>query len=262
MPNFENLEVIADGERASLFLNEPDALNPLRAATLQSLVDAADWLNQQPQLKVVVIGGRGRAFCAGADVGLVGPARSPDAPGPREMADLGRKMADAVEGIEAVTVARIHGHCVGGGVVLATACDLRLASSDAAFRIPEVDLGIPLAWGGMPRLVRDIGALMTRELVMTCRVFDAEEAHRVGFLNRVVAGPELDAAVEAMVAELVGKSRYALLSTKRQAQAITAGMVGLPGSVLDADLLVAGLRDPEGQEKAKAYLNRVFARRK
>lgn len=262
MPDFANLEVLADGERATIFLNEPDSLNPLRAVTLQSLVDAAGWLNQQPQLKVVVIAGRGRSFCAGADVQLVGPKADPGVPGPRQMADLGRKMADAIEGIQAVTIAQIHGHCVGGGVVLATACDLRLAATGSSFRIPEVDLGIPLAWGGMPRLVRDIGAIMTRELVMTCRVFDAAEAREIGFLNRVVPEEALDAEVEAMARALMGKSQYALLSTKRQTQAITAGMVGLPGAVLDADLLVAGLRDPEGQKKAASYLGRVFSRKK
>jgi enoyl-CoA hydratase/carnithine racemase len=259
MPNFENLEVVVDGERATIFLNEPGNLNPLRAATLRSLIAASAWLDQQPQLKVVVVAGRGRSFCAGADVQLVGPDAKPGAPGPRAMADLGRQMADAVEGMHAVTIAQIHGHCIGGGVVLVSACDLRVAAAGASFRIPEVDLGIPLAWGGMPRLIRDIGPVMTRELVMTCRSFAADEARSIGFLNRVVPENELHSVVEDLARQLLDKAQYALLSTKRQTQAITSGMVGLPGSLLDADLLVAGLRDPEGREKAQAYLGRVFA---
>ncbi|MDG1958245.1 MAG: enoyl-CoA hydratase/isomerase family protein [Candidatus Binatia bacterium] len=261
MRNFENLEVVVDGARATIFLNEPGNLNPLRETTLRSLIAASAWLDEQPQLKVVVVAGRGRAFCAGADVQLVGSDAAPGAPGPRAMADLGREMADAIEGIRAVTIASIHGHCIGGGVVLASACDLRVAASTASFRIPEVDLGIPLAWGGMPRLVRDIGPVMTRELVLTCRKFTASEAKDIGFLNRVVPDSELEASVSELADELLDKAQYALLSTKRQTRAITAGMVGLPGSLLDADLLVAGLRDPEGREKAEAYLRRVLSGR-
>jgi enoyl-CoA hydratase/carnithine racemase len=113
----------------------------------------------------------------------------------------------------------------------------------------------------MPRLVRDIGPVMTRELVLTCRKFTAGEAKDIGFLNRVVPDNELEASVSELADQLLDKAQYALLSTKRQTRAITAGMVGLPGSLLDADLLVAGLRDPEGREKAEAYLRRVLSSR-
>ena len=85
-------------------------------------------------------------------------------------------MAEAMENLSAVSVASIRGHCVGGGVVLAATCDLRIAASDARFSIPEIDLGIPLAWGGIPRLVREVGPALTKELVMTCRPFGADEA--------------------------------------------------------------------------------------
>src|SRR5690606_19166115 len=117
---------------------------------------------------------------AGAD-GAVGSGGSPA--DPREAADAGRRAADALEAMRPVTVARIHGHCVGGAVVLAAACDLRVAAASTRFAIPEVDLGIPLAWGGIPRLVREIGPALTKELVMTCRPFGADEAKAAGLLN-------------------------------------------------------------------------------
>ncbi|HAC80117.1 MAG TPA: hypothetical protein DCG06_07460, partial [Deltaproteobacteria bacterium] len=82
MRNFENLEVVVDGARATIFLNEPGNLNPLRETTLRSLIAASAWLDEQPQLKVVVVAGRGRAFFAGAAVQLVGSAAAPGAPGP------------------------------------------------------------------------------------------------------------------------------------------------------------------------------------
>ena len=89
-------------------------------------------------------------------------------------------MADAIEQMRATTIVRLHGHIVGGGVVLASACDMRVAAEDARFSIPEIELGIPLAWGGIPRLVREIGPAMTKELVMTCRPFTSQEAKALG----------------------------------------------------------------------------------
>ncbi len=98
-------------------------------------------------------------------------------------------------------------------MVLAGDCVLRVAAEGTRFSIPEIDLGIPLAWGGIPRLVREIGPALTKELVMTCRPFDAEEALGAGFLNRVVSAGELDPAVEEMAAMLASKAKLALLAT-------------------------------------------------
>src|SRR5581483_5501941 len=187
---FTTLEVTSSGSQARIALNRPEKLNPLSTATLHELVEAARLLDAQPAVKVVIITGNGRAFSAGADLASFGASRGTDTPATahstREGADAGRLMAEAIEGMRAVTIARIHGHCVGGGLVLAAACDLRVAAVDTKFSIPEVDLGIPLAWGGIPRLVRDIGPALTKELVMTCRPFDAAEAKEIGFVNRVV----------------------------------------------------------------------------
>jgi enoyl-CoA hydratase/carnithine racemase len=131
-----------------------------------------------------------------------------------------------------------------------------VAADDTHFSIPEVDLGIPLAWGGIPRLVREIGPTMTKELVMTCRPFDASEAHAMGFLNRVVPAADLDASVEDLVGQLESKSRLTLSATKRHVNAVTEGMVGTARAWNDADSLVTALRDPESRAVAANYLNR------
>lgn len=261
VPEFDDIEVGAKGERGTLFLNRPERLNALSPGTLRQLAEAAGWFNEQSGLKVVVVAGRGRAFSSGADVSAFAGSGAGDAARPaREDADAGRRMADAIERIDAVTIAGIHGHCVGGGVVAAGACDLRVASEDASFSIPEVDLGIPLAWGGIPRLVRDLGPALTKELVMTCRPFSAEEARAAGFLNRVVPADELDSSVEELAACLAEKPRLALLSTKRHVNAVTEGMVGTAHGWADADGLLAGLADPEGNESAVRYLSRLKSR--
>ncbi len=150
VPKFEDIEVAVDGARGELHLNRPKKLNAIGPRMLREVGEAAAWFDAQPDLKVVVVSGRGRAFSAGADVSAFArPASGPPAPVPREGADAGRRMADALERMAAVTIVKLHGHCVGGGLVLAGACDIRIAAEDATFLIPEVDLGIPLAWGGI-----------------------------------------------------------------------------------------------------------------
>lgn len=250
-PQFETIVVTVDGPRGSLLLNRPDKLNPLSTHTLHELELAARWFDEHHELKVVVVSGAGRAFSAGADLSAFSTAA------PAEDRQQGWRMARALDEMRAVTVARLHGWCVGGGLVVAAGCDLRVAAESARFSIPEVDLGIPLAWGGIPRLVREIGPALTKELVMTCRPFDAAEALRAGFLNRVVPDDRLDAEVEALVVALLAKPKLALLETKAHVNAVTESMVGTGRSWADADGLGAGLRDPEGRASAQAYVERL-----
>ncbi len=178
----------------------------------------------------------------------------------RESADTGRLMAEAIEGMRAVTIARIQGHCIGGGVVLAAACDLRVAADTARFSIPEVDLGIPLAWGGIPRLVREIGPAMTKELVLTCRPFTAAEARELGFVNRVVAEQNLDETVEELAGGLLQKSALTLTATKRGVAAASRAMVPTESAWSDADVLLSALEDPESRAAARDYLERLRTR--
>jgi enoyl-CoA hydratase/carnithine racemase len=114
-----------------------------------------------------------------------------------------------------------------------------------------------LAWGGIPRLVREIGPALTKELVMTCRPFSAEEARAAGFLNRVVPDPDLDAAVEELVGVLERKSALTLTATKRHTNAVTDGMVAPARAWNDADSLVTALIDPQSRAAAADYLARV-----
>ena len=249
-PGFETIEVAVDGATGSLWLARPDKLNPLSTQTLRELADAARWFDQHPDLKVVTVGGRGRAFSAGADLGAF------TGEGGRGDREQGWRTARALEEMRAVTVARIQGWCVGGGLVIAAACDLRIATASARFSIPEIDLGIPLAWGGIPRLVREIGPARTKELVMTGREFSPEEALAAGFLNRIVDDDDLDSAVTTLVEQLVSKPKLGLLATKAHTNAVTESMVGTGRSWADADGLEAGLRDPEGRAVRQAYLDR------
>jgi enoyl-CoA hydratase/carnithine racemase len=253
-PQFDTIAVDVAGHRGTLLLNRPDKLNPLSTHTLYELEAAARWFDSHHDLKVVVVSGAGRAMSAGADLGGFGDGAT------WEDRDQGRRMAKAIEEMRAVTIAKMHGWCVGGGLVLAIACDLRVAAESARFSIPEVDIGIPLAWGAIPRLVREIGPALTKELVMTCRPFDAVEAKAAGFLNRVVPEDRLDAEVDELATQLAGKAKYALLATKAHVNSVAEAMASTARNWTDADALGAGFGDAEGRQKAREYLERHRAR--
>jgi enoyl-CoA hydratase/carnithine racemase len=247
---FATLEVSVEGPIGRLWLNRPKRLNALSLETLTELAAAARWFDEQEGVRVVTVGGRGRAFSAGAD--LDGFPAAADAR-VRQAADAGRLMAEALEAMRAVTIAGIQGWCVGGGLVLAAACDLRIAADTARFSIPEIDLGIPLAWGGIPRLVREIGPALTKELVITCREFAPAEAQAAGFLNRVVDAAELEASVEALASQIATKPALPVAATKIHVNAVTAQMVGAMRAWSDADSLVGGLLDAECIAARQAY---------
>ncbi len=254
-PAFNTLRVQVDGPVGRMTLTRGDKLNPLSTTTLREIALAAQWFNTT-DAHVVVVTGEGRGFSAGFDLGEFagGDRESPDSASSRDQADLGRLMAESMDRMSAVTIAAIKGPCVGGGVVLAGVCDLRIAADDTVFSIPEVDLGIPLAWGGIPRLVREIGPAITRELVLTCRPFSPEEALRIGFINRVVPRAELESAVDALAAQLAKKAPSVVRATKRQVNQALEDMASTAGSWADADQLGAAMRDPEARAAARTYL--------
>lgn len=246
---YRHLNVVAEGSVGAMTLNRPDKLNALSVDLMHEIVAASAELSASP-VRTVVVSGTGRAFSAGFD--LTSLATLETSGSGVEAARLGQAMADAVADMRPVTVAALHGHVVGGGVVLAAACDLRLAAADTVFSIPEVDLGIPLAWGGIPRLVREFGPALTRELVMTCRPFSAEEAASRGFLNGVVPTGEHLAAAAALAEAVAARPALPVATTKQHVAEVMRGDFGRD----DAAGLIAALADPESMAARTAYLER------
>ena len=142
-PKFENLVVTSEGRRGALTLNRPSSLNALSDEMMAEIIMAVNWFNQQPDLSVVVVSGTGRTFCAGFDIRAL-EKKATSATEEPVSSDTGRLMADVLERMGPVSVARLQGHVIGGGLVLAAACDLRIASSNTRFSIPEIDLGLSL----------------------------------------------------------------------------------------------------------------------
>jgi len=259
--NFETINIEITGPLGRLTLNRPQRLNAINALMLRELVEAAELFNQKNEVRVVIISGAGRAFCAGADL-MDSPVSNalPDSGKTwiqrHQEAQNGRRMADAIEQMRATTIVRLHGHIVGGGVVLTSACDLRVAADDAQFSIPEIELGIPLTWGAIPRLVRDIGPAMTKELVMTCRKFTSLEAKEIGFVNRVVPFDELDLQVENLAAEIISMPSVPVAITKEYVNAISRAIsVGIT-AFAEGDALLNAITDPESVQARRQYTAR------
>jgi enoyl-CoA hydratase/carnithine racemase len=241
------------GAVGRITLSRPEKLNALSIAVLDDLATAASSFDERPEVKVVVVAGEGTSFSAGFD--LADPSWRAEGADPAANTRFGRAMADAIGSMGALTIASIRGHCIGGGVVLAAACDLRVVSDTARFKIPEVDLGVPLYWTGVPRLVRELGPALTKELVLTGRTFDAEEARSIRFANRLVPDADLEAATEALAAELAAKPGIVIRTTKRQ---VEEAAPSVPGAVAEVDRDSAGWlaasADPEARAVAAAYV--------
>ncbi|ANY07844.1 crotonase/enoyl-CoA hydratase family protein [Pseudonocardia sp. HH130630-07] len=206
-----------------LRLNRPGAANALDEAMWFGLRDAVRELDADPGVRVVVISGTGRHFCSGIDVAMLGGLRGTAAdPSPGHGADrLRRTILDLQECLTAIercrtpVIAAVHGVCLGAGLDLAVACDLRYASADASFVLKEVDMGLAADVGVLQRLPRIVGEGVTRELAYTCRPVSGAEAKELRLVNGVYAdAAELETGVAALAAELAAKSPLALRGTK------------------------------------------------
>lgn len=251
--------VNVNGPVGTLTLNRPQALNAFDRILMEDIIAAARWFDTQEEVKVVIVQGEGRAFCAGFDLQHFSSLASPNAV--REVVALGRPLADAVARMRATTIAAVHGHCVGGGVVLATACDFRYASVDARFHLPETALGIPLAWGGVPWLVREIGPMRAMEFVLLCERIDAATAADMGLLNEVLPSREaLLQQVRNTADTLARRSRLVLEATKQQVSAARDELAANHYSFCDAHLLHSAFTDEESRQSRLDYLDGLTKR--
>lgn len=236
---------------ARLVFDRPSVLNALSPSLLTSLIRTCEDLSRDDAVRVVVFEGAGSCFSAGADLpAFVSALRGPEA---RVVADLGRLAANAVGKLPQITIAGIDGHCVGGGLVLAGACDIRLATEDTRFSIPELEAGIPLAWGGMEHLVRLVGETVAADWVLSCRPFGADEALRAGLVSRIVPAVRLEVELGALASAIARRPLRVLRTTKRQLLAIRAGTFD---ATTDADALLASFGDAEALEAGRDYIAR------
>src|SRR5258707_2304202 len=204
------VELEREGGVARIFLNRPRKVNALDSPLLDALASTVGALSADPALRVVVLAGRGKAFCAGADVNELAAL---DAHSAREFIARFRRACDAVRRLPAPVVAQLHGAVIGGGLELAASCDLRIAADGTKFAMPEVRLGIPSVVEAalLPRLM---GAGRAAWLVLTGESIDARQACEWGLVEQLGG----DESVEILVKNLLAGDKAALAAHKRLIQ--------------------------------------------
>jgi enoyl-CoA hydratase/carnithine racemase len=202
------------GPARHVVLNRPEKRNAMNQELLRALRDALTDAAADSDVQCVVLRGEGPVFSAGVDLGEL--AESAGRVGSlRPFRKVFLDCANVCEEMAKPVVCQIHRTCVGGALEVALGCDLRVASDDAQLGLPEVKFGIIPDVGGSTRLPAVVGLGRAKELIMTARLIGAEEAERIGLVNRVVAPAELEAATQALVEELLANSHVAVGRSKR-----------------------------------------------
>lgn len=187
----KNVVIEKQGKVAIVTINRPKALNALNSETLKELDYIVDDLENDDAIYAVILTGAGeKAFVAGADITEMKDLNTMEG---RKFSILGNKVFRRLENLEKTVIAAVNGFALGGGCELAMACDIRLASEKAKFGQPETGLGITPGFGGTQRLPRLVGTGMAKELIYTGKIIKADEALRIGLVNRVV---EVDKLME------------------------------------------------------------------
>ena len=239
---FENLLIDRDGPVAVVTVNRPKVLNALNTQTLDELRRAILALKHDDSVRAVVLTGAGeKSFIAGADINELA-VQTPTTG--REHAMAGQHVLDLIEHMGKPVIAAINGYALGGGCELAMACTLRIAADTARLGQPEITLGIIPGYAGTQRLARIIGRGRALELLLTGDQISAQEAHRLGLVNRVVPAADLMRDARALAATLAAKApvavRYILEAVHKglempfpQAQVFEATLFGLVASTED-----------------------------
>ncbi|HEY0576067.1 MAG TPA: crotonase/enoyl-CoA hydratase family protein [Pseudonocardia sp.] len=219
--DFSTLALTVQDGVAELRLNRPDRANALSGEMWRELREAARGLDADPEARVIVLRGNGKHFCAGIDLAMLAELRPTEMEPGRAGEELRRRVLDLqdtlswFEKCRKPVLAAISGACIGAGLDLAVACDLRYASADAQFVLKEVDMGLAADVGVLQRLPRIVGEGVARELAYTCRAVSGTEAAELRLVNRCYDSPaELHKGVLELARELAAKSPLALRGTK------------------------------------------------
>ncbi len=177
-------------EIAIIKINRPEALNAMNADVINELSRTIDIVGNDDDIKVIIITGVGeRSFCAGADIAYMVNINPIEA---EKYSSLAQTVLNKIEKLQKPVIAAINGFALGGGCELALVCDIRIASENAKVGQPEVTIGIPPGWGGTQRLTRTIGPAKAKELIFTGKMINADEAERIGLVNRVIVLDQSD----------------------------------------------------------------------
>ena len=259
MADFETLRYGVHDGVATIELARPDKRNAINAQMFNELGDAAEQAASDPGVRVVLVRGDGPAFSSGIDITLLSQLAGTRGARFRSFVRTAQRPYLVLAQMEKPTVAAVHGHALGAGFQLALACDLRVATEDARFAILEVRFGLIPDLGGMHRLARLVGLARAKEIVWTGRPIEADEAERLGIVNRVFPSEAMEKEVETYLRDLVAAPPIPVSLSK-----------ALMGRAMETSLETALERDAQAQatcvetedhrEAVEAYMEKRPAR--
>jgi enoyl-CoA hydratase len=250
-----SIDLSENGDFAVITINRPESLNALSFNLIKDISNVLDKVETQNVRGLILIGAGERAFCAGADIAeLMGRSLS------QHKADMvrGQRTFDRLSTFKVPTLAVINGFAFGGGLELATACNLRVATPNAKMGLPEIKLGVIPGYGGTQRLPRLVGEGRAMDMVLTGRAVDAEEAERIGLVNRIVCregGDPLEAGM-AYLGEITGFGLPAIGFAREAVQRALDVPVG-EGLKIEADLNTLSFQTDDAIEGLTAFLEKL-----
>jgi enoyl-CoA hydratase/carnithine racemase len=256
MPSNNRIQSSLENGVAHLLLDKPAKMNALDREMLGEIERLVSEWEQGGVSVVVADSTSNRAFCVGADLAVLAEMNESTM---QEWELLGNRVLDRLQHSSLISIAAIPGHCLGGGLTLAAACDFRIAADTAQFAQPEIELGWIPGWGGVARLARLTGPARAKELCLTGRRIDAAQAQAIGLIDKVVPAADLSACVAEFASAIAGRSGAALRSIKNLADSLVPA---LPATAHRYDALVNAslLSDPRGQAAIARFLSRKSAR--
>ena len=244
---------LAIEDRVAVLTIEHPPVNAMNMATAQEMRETLDEIAANPEVRALVITGAGAAFVAGADIKEFTQLQT--AAEARARLQETKTIFDRIDALPIPTIAAVNGYCLGGGNELALACDLRIASANARFGQPEIDLGIIPGWGGTQRLLRLVGPARTLEICLTGAQIPAQEALRIGLVNKVVPEGMVVREAKNLARLLATKSRTAtaaILAAVREGE-------GLPlaqGLAVEMEHFAPLVETPDAREGITAFLEK------
>jgi methylglutaconyl-CoA hydratase len=251
----QTLDIRRDGPVARVFLNRPEVRNAFNDGVIAELSAAFATFGTDASLRCIVLGGHGKAFCAGADLAwmraMAGYAWEENRADAQRLAD----MLWTIWRCPVPVVGRIHGDCYAGGVGLAAVCDVLVASEAAGFCLSEAKLGLLPGTIG-PYVVRAMGEQAARRWFVTAERFDAARAHAIGFVHEVCAAETLDAKVDEIVAAIVANGPMAARACKRLVQDVAGRAIDDALRAETAQRIADIRASDEGREGVQAFLGK------
>jgi len=258
MSETTGIKVIYEDSIVRLVLDRPKQLNALNDNIRKVIASTLNELMERPDIRLLVLSGNGKSFCAGADLRTTSyPRVEGDWSTRRNRTATWQRVLEQLDRIPQVSIASLQGHVIGGGALLATACDFRVVSEDVVFRIPELALGIPNVWNGTPLLAREVGLPTTRDWVMTARKVYAEELRQSGWAQRVAPRDKLIEETDTLINELINIPPASLAMTRSLTSALGRSASGMSMGWADADLQQWAFTEDEYKETIRSYTRNI-----